>query len=80
MSDPYIKDDAFSDRLTQALELASMRKPPEEEAVFMMTLFSENAIYLAEKCIDMMGEIGSEESTDYWRKVYGYIKLHSVRH
>lgn len=70
----------FPDRLTQALELASMRKPPEEEAVSMMALFSADAIHLAEKCIDMMGEIGSEESTDYWRKVYGYIKLHSVRH
>ncbi len=80
MPDHYSKDGVFSDRLTQALELASMRKPPEEEAVFMMALFSEHALHLAEKCIDMMGEMGSEESMDYWRKVCGYIKLHSVLH
>lgn len=70
----------FPDRLTQLIEMASMIKPPEEEAVFMITLFSDDALHLAENCIDLMGEIGSEESTDYWRKVYGYIKLHSVQH
>ncbi len=68
------------DRLTQLIELASIVKPPEEEAKFMISLYADDAMLTAGNCIDLMGEIGSEESIDYWRKVYGFIKLHSVRH
>lgn len=80
MSDHYTKDENLSDRLTLALELASMVKPPEEEALLMMSLFSYDAEYIAENCINMMGEIGTEDTIDYWRKVYWHIKFYSVRH
>ncbi len=79
MSNHFIKHDALSDRLTQSLELAFMEKPPEQEALLIIDMFGGNASQIAENCIEMMGEIGTDAATDYWSKVYNYIKLHSVR-
>lgn len=68
------------DRLTQLIELACMTKPPKEEARYVMKLYPDHALRVAEKCISTVEGMGNKAVTDYWKEVYGHIKLHYTHH
>lgn len=60
--------------------IISMERPPREEAKYLLNLYQDEALQIAEECRDLLEEMEKFEEAGYWEQVCHALMPSMTKH